>query len=222
MLLLETHTHTDIGSSCGHVPPADIPWRYKNAGYDAIVVTDHYYERTITRYNKSADAWLEGYRQTRDAGKDAGIKVFLGMEIRFNNMGDDDFLVYGFDETFIKKNEKLYRLPLPEAFGLLDSYGFLIYQAHPFRDGITVRSPRFMHGIEVFNGKTRQENNNGLAEAYAKKHGLMEISGSDFHRHEDIGTGGIYIDKEIQTEKELAGYLKTHQVKLKKTARTGI
>ena len=214
MILTEPHLHTSIGSSCGKVPPAEIPWLYKDAGYGAIVVTDHYYIKTITTYSKSADAWLEGYRQVRCEGKKAGVKVFLGMELRLNVM-DEDFLVYGFDETFIKKNEKIYRLPLPEVFGLLDSLGFLIYQAHPFREDIIVQSPKFLHGIEVFNGKLRQENNNEKALAYAKKHSLLQLAGSDFHRYEDVGSGGIYIDEGVETEKELAEYLKTHDVKLK-------
>lgn len=215
-LLTETHIHTNIGSSCGKVSPAEIPWLYKNAGYDAIVITDHYAEETITTYPKSADAWLEGYRMARDAGKEAGIKVFLGMELRVKSLGIEDFLVYGLDEAFIKKNDKLYLLPLPDAFAFLDSCGFLVYQAHPFRDENVVQNPRFMHGIEVYNGKLRQENNNEKAESYAKKHSLMQIAGSDFHRYEDVGTGGIYIDKGIETEQEFAAYLKTHFVRLKK------
>jgi hypothetical protein len=55
-----------------------------------------------------------------------------------------------------------------------------------------------------------------MAEEYAEKYGLMQISGSDFHRYEDIGTGGIYIDKAIETEKELAHYMKTHRVRQKR------
>jgi len=216
MHLLETHVHTDVSSSCGLVSPEKIPWLYKKAGYDALVVTDHYYEKTITSFSRSADAWLQGYRRVKEAGREAGIKVFLGMELRLNNMGFDDFLVYGFDEGFINKYERLYKLPLSQAFKLLDSYGFLIYQAHPFRPGISVANPLFIHGVEVFNGKQRQDNNNEKAEAFAVKHSLLQISGSDFHRHEDIGSGGIYIDEGIETEKELACYLKTHQVKLVK------
>ena len=214
MILTEPHLHTNIGSSCGLVSPAEITRLYKEAGYRAIVVTDHYFKKTITTYNKSVDAWLEGYREVRREGRKAGIKVFLGMELRLDSIVED-FLVYGFDEAFIVKNEKIYQLLLPELFGLLDSLGCLIYQAHPFREGTNVQSPRFLHGIEVFNGKLRQENNNDKAKAYADKHSLLRIAGSDFHRYEDTGTGGIYIDEAVETEKELAEYLKSNDVKLK-------
>ena len=214
MILTEPHLHTSIGSTCGRVPPKEIPWLYKEAGYGAIVVTDHYYIKTITTYSKSADAWLEGYRETRREGKKAGVKVFLGMELRLND-AVEDFLVYGLDEAFVKKNEKIYLLSLPEVFDFLDSQGFLIYQSHPFRDGIIVQNSRFLHGIEVFNGKLRQENNNEKAETYAKKHSLLRLAGSDFHRYEDTGSGGIYIDEGVETEKELAEYMKTHDIRLK-------
>jgi predicted metal-dependent phosphoesterase TrpH len=216
-ILMETHLHTKTGSSCGLVSPGEIPDLYKKAGYGAIVVTDHYYKKTINEYSKSADAWLEGYRKVRRAGKEAGIKVFLGMELRLDSIDVDDFLVYGLDEEFIKNNEKIYQLSLAEMFEFLDSNGFLIYQAHPFREENTVRDPGFMHGIEVFNGKQRQENNNERAEAHAKEHSLLQISGSDFHRYEDIGSGGIYIDKAVETEKELVQFLRTCDIKLKKS-----
>ena len=214
MILTEPHLHTSIGSSCGKVPPAEIPWLYKDAGYGAIVVTDHYYIKTLTTYSKSVDAWLEGYRGVLQEGKKAGVKVFLGMELRLND-AVEDFLVFGFDEAFIKKNEKIYLLSLQEVFGFLDSHGFLIYQSHPFREDIIVQDPRFLHGVEVFNGKLRQENNNDKALAFAEKHSLLRIAGSDFHRYEDTGSGGIYIDEGVETEKELAEYLKNHHVKLK-------
>jgi hypothetical protein len=126
-LLTETHIHTNIGSSCGKVSPAEIPWLYKNAGYDAIVITDHYAEETITTYPKSADAWLEGYRMARDAGKEAGIKVFLGMELRVKSLGIEDFLVYGLDEAFIKKmtSSIFCRCPMPSRFWIHAVFWFI-------------------------------------------------------------------------------------------------
>lgn len=37
----------------------------------------------------------------------------------------------------------------------------------------------------------RHENNNPRAEEYAALHGLLRTGGSDCHRSEDIGQGGI-------------------------------
>ena len=206
MILTESHLHTSLGSYCGMVDPYEIPLLYKNAGYEAIIVTDHYFAYGI--HVNSIDEWLEGYRIVHEEGKAIGLKVFLGMELTLNDLYAD-FLVYGFDVAFLRKNRKINELALKEVFELLDSYGFIIYQAHPFREKMTVCDAKSVHGLEVHNGNPRHESNNKKALDYAQRHSLLKISGSDFHRYEDLGRGGIYIDSEIETEKELAQFLRS-------------
>ena len=46
---IETHLHTKIVSKCGWLSPEELIAGYKAAGYDAIVVTDHY-NRTTFEY----------------------------------------------------------------------------------------------------------------------------------------------------------------------------
>jgi predicted metal-dependent phosphoesterase TrpH len=213
LILTETHLHTRCSSSCGKVHPSGIVGLYKKAGYGAIIVTDHYFDEKWGKYNENTDDWLNSYRMMKSAGEKSGIKVFLGMELRFNK-AIEDFLVYGFDEKFLKKNRLLYQLKPRELYEFLDSYGFLIYQAHPFRTGYEVCDPAYLHGIEIFNGNPRHTNRNEKAMAFAEKHELLKISGSDFHQVQDVGSGGIYLDETVETEKELAQYLK----KLQKTA----
>lgn len=217
MILTEAHLHTQIGSLDAVVPPAEIPWLYKKAGYGAIIVTDHYHVRTKERYRNAANEWLDGYRIVRDEAKELNMKVFLGIELRLNSQLED-FLIYGLDEAFFKKNDSLYELTLPELYKYMDSCGFLIYQAHPYRPGWNTSAcdPKFIHGVEIYNGSTHHMTDNKKAEIFAKKHSLLQISGSDFHSYEDIGRGGIYIDEAIETEKELAGYLKSHTAKLRR------
>jgi len=209
MILTESHLHTSLGSYCGMVDPYEIPLLYKNAGYEAIIVTDHYF--AYGTHVNSIDEWLEGYRIVYEEGKAIGIKVFLGMELSLNDLYAD-FLVYGFDVAFLRKNRRINELELSEVYELLDSYGFIIYQAHPFREGMTVCDAKAVHGLEVQNGNPRHESNNEMALDYAQRHSLLKISGSDFHRYEDLGRGGIYIDKGIETEKELAQFLRSRSV----------
>ncbi|MCL2056193.1 MAG: PHP domain-containing protein [Oscillospiraceae bacterium] len=208
MILAETHLHTSVSSSCGMVSPANIPALYKKTGYGAIVVTDHYYEKTKEKYNKSADEWLTGYRIVRDTAKKIGIKVFLGMELRLT-CAPEDLLIYGFDENFLLRNERIYELTMPKLYELTQAYGLLIYQAHPFRAGLSRCDPSMLDGAEVHNGNPRHQNCNDKAKAFGEKHGLLQISGSDFHRYGDEGRGGIWLDDAIETEKELAQYLRT-------------
>jgi predicted metal-dependent phosphoesterase TrpH len=54
-----------------------------------------------------------------------------------------------------------------------------------------------LDGVEVFNGNPRADSQNGLALSYAKEHGLLQNSGSDAHRPEDVGRGGLLTKERI-------------------------
>ena len=68
----ETHFHTMEVSSCGRVPAAEGVRRYHAAGYDGIVVTDHYTEGFFgdmpadTSWRDKLDRYLTGWRAARD------------------------------------------------------------------------------------------------------------------------------------------------------------
>ena len=95
---------------------------YKAAGYDGIVVTDHYHRGYFEKnfYSRQAkqatwsekiDKYLSGYKGALEAGKRLGLTVLLGMEIRFDG-SSNDYLVYGVDEAFLRENPELYSLGL--------------------------------------------------------------------------------------------------------------
>lgn len=69
--------------------------------------------------------------------------------------------------------------------------GALLVQAHPYRKKCTPAFACYLDGVEVCNLNPRHENNNPRAEEYAALHGLLRTGGSDCHRSEDIGQGGI-------------------------------
>jgi predicted metal-dependent phosphoesterase TrpH len=71
-----------------------------------------------------------------------------------------------------------------------------------------------MHGAEVFNGNPRHENNNTQAAAFARRHGLRQSAGSDFHQYEDVGRGGLYLPAAVATEGDLARWLKRETPRL--------
>jgi hypothetical protein len=54
---------------------------------------------------------------------------------------------------------------------------------------------KLLDGLEVYNGNPRHNSQNDKAFAYAKKHELKMISGSDFHEYEDLALGGIVSEK---------------------------
>ncbi len=193
----ETHFHTDETSPCGKVPAATGVRLYHQAGYAGIIVTDHYFRgffdmHPFSKWEKKIDLFLKGYRSALEEGLRLGIDIRLGMELRFDE-SFNDYLVYGFDEDFLKSNKKLYRLGLKGFRKLTAGSGITIVQAHPFRFGITPAAPELIDGIEVFNGNPRHDSKNHLALEYAEANGLKMTSGSDFHRIGDEARGGITV-----------------------------
>ncbi|ACL70750.1 PHP domain-containing protein [Halothermothrix orenii] len=209
---LDMHVHTAETSRCGKVRAEQMVELYKEAGYNGVVITDHYkrgffdnieslgWEEQIKRY-------LTGYSTAFNRGRELGLKVFLGIELTFEE-SPNDFLVYGITPEFLINNPRLFTLTLKDFKTLVNDNDILVYQAHPFRPGLNPVNPSLIDGIEVYNGNPRHDSYNDLAYQFAINNELKLISGSDFHQIEDVARGGIIIDGEINNERELVNFLK--------------
>ncbi|NLY18606.1 MAG: PHP domain-containing protein [Clostridiaceae bacterium] len=211
----DTHVHTAETSPCGMVRARDLVRLYKNAGFSGIVITDHYYSgffENLSRitWKEKIEEYLKGYKIAAKEGGKIGLKVILGLELRFLE-SFNDYLIYGITEDFLFEAGELFSLTLKEFRKLADKEEILIYQAHPFR-GITDRfEPVLLDGIEVYNGHPYQMNRNDLAYEYAKINNLKMISGSDFHEVEALGRGGILTDTEVNNYIEFADMLRYNE-----------
>lgn len=220
--LYEMHFHTKDTSNCANVKAENAVEEYIKAGYDGIVVTDHLststymkYGRELLPWKKKVDFFLRGYKAAKKASK-GRINVLLGMELRFRTSeGDNDYLVYGINEEFLYNTPDLLEMNIRKFYELAKANGFLVFQAHPFRVGMKVTNPKHLDGIEIFNGNPRHNSSNDIAEIWAKKYDLMVTSGSDYHEYEDLGSGGIWFDKEIKDNKTLVEELKTREYEIK-------
>ncbi len=203
MFKIDTHVHTSETSVCGEVEAREMVRLYKELGYQGVIVTDHYFDSYFDKltglsWDKKIDRFLGGYYHAREEGNKQGLKVFLGLEIRFTE-NPSDYLVYGITEQFIREHKELYALGLKEFKKLIDQEEILIVQAHPYRKHMVVAEPQYIHGIEIYNGNPRHDSHNDLALAYAKKHSLFMSSGSDFHQLGDQARGGMVFGHEINT-----------------------
>ncbi|GHV38738.1 hypothetical protein FACS189490_01160 [Clostridia bacterium] len=219
-VLTETHLHTAEVSICAVTSAKDIAEIYTRKDYGKIVVTDHYNPWTLDELSgtikEKNDKWLNGYRILKESGQAHGIDVFLGMEITLDGT-PEDFLIYGFDEEIFKEYDELYKLSLEELYTLATEWDMLVVQAHPFRDykkfSLKPHDPRFLHGIEVFNG-SKAQNNNDKARDFAIYNKKIKTAGSDFHFVDDAATAGIYIPEEIKTNKDFTAFLRTGEAEL--------
>ena len=208
---IELHAHTSEVSPCANVPAANVVDEYVKAGYQAVTITDHFNNYVLESFpgnpRERVTRYLEGFRRAQEAGERAGLRIILGMESCIAG-GREDFLVYGIDTDFIYANPTFYKYTQEEAYRACHEYGALLFQAHPCRPGLSPRDPKFLDGMEVYNGNPRHENNNPRARAWAEEHRLLFSSGSDYHEYEDIGRGGIILPREVKDSKELAAALK--------------
>ena len=208
---IDTHIHTSEVSSCGKVRAEEMVGLYKDAGYDAVIVTDHYYSgffETLENgsWEDKIDSYLSGYRAASEAGKKEGLNVLLGIELRFSNH-PNDFLLYGIDEDFLYNNPELYKMTPAEFTEFKKGKGIALFQAHPFRKKMEIEDNSNLDGIEVINGNPRHDSKNSTAYTHALNNRLRMISGSDFHQYPDLARGGLIINEKTETSKDFAEYI---------------
>lgn len=210
---IEMHLHTRESSPCASVNAPEIIERYLAKGYDAIAVTDHLSSSYFRKFAEDNDwegavnTFMAGYKALKEAAGDR-MKIYLGMEIRFPGTAND-YLTYGFDEQFLWDHPFICMTSIREFHELCKGTPIRIFQAHPFRYGMTLENPDWIDGIEVFNGSPGHRSHNDFASAWASFHGFPATSGSDFHNRGEEGRGGILLpylpENEIALSEALVG-----------------
>lgn len=194
--IYETHCHTDEGSRCGKIKGEAIGRMYRDEGYYAIVITDHFNRHTYEHsgcgtWDEFIDFNMKGYFEAKKNETDS-FKVFHGLEVNFSNDNDNDYLVYGADEEYLRSHPFFFDAEDYEDFyRQAKQDGLVVFQAHPFRKHMTVTKPSCLDGIEVFNGNVRHDSRCDIALSWCSKFGLRMLSGSDCHEPEDFARGGI-------------------------------
>jgi len=204
---IETHAHTNTVSPCGQLSPAELVAGYAAAGYSGLIVTDHLVHWLpvfdgIDSWPDRVHAYFSGYRAARAAARGTGLTVYPGFELTFAELPGNDFLVYGLDEELLVELPEVYWMEPASFKRLANAAGALIFQAHPFRGRGPVE-PQLLDGVEVCNGNPRHDSRNDLAAAFASRHDLLEIGGSDAHQTDDIGRAGITVPEVPETIYEL-------------------
>ena len=189
----ELHAHTSPVSGCSQVTPQNMVETYKNLGYSAVAITNHFTYQENRDKNEYIDFYLNDFEQTAKIGKEQGLKVYLGAEIRFTE-NCNDYLIYGVDRKIL---EEIYDY-LP--YGLENfrkNYAMpnsIFIQAHPKRDGIETIDLSLLDGVEVYNMHPHHNSKIGLASLYAESGDkIIVTAGSDFHHpnHNHEGLSAI-------------------------------
>ena len=212
---IEMHAHTWPVSPCSRISPEDLVHRYVAAGYDAVVLTNHYSEYSMPELGDTLAEkkrnYLADYKAAVSAAAGAGIRILLGAEVAIQGpYSRAEFLLYGITEAFIVDSPNLIELSQKELYSLCEKSGVVMVQAHPYRTefGMVPQDPAYMDGLEV-NCHPAHLREEEKVTAFVRKHDLLVTAGSDFHG--DRIVAGILTDTDVNTTAELAAVLRAKQ-----------
>ena len=201
MYKYETHLHTSFGSACGRNTGAEMARACKEAGYDGIIVTDHFWggntaiDKTLP-WKTWVDAFMRGYENAKAEGDKIGLSVFFGWESGFHGT---EFLVYGLGREWLYDHPEISHTTIEEQYRLVHEGGGIVVHAHPYRLDPFRPEPReygdYIDAVEAINAKHsnpvhgRDPMWDRQAVRYAAACGKPMTGGSDIHDTRLIGGG---------------------------------
>lgn len=220
MYKYETHLHTYPVSKCARATVRETLEFYKELGYDGVFITNHFLDGYInvdpaSPYEEKINFYFGDYEDAKFLEKEIGIKVFLGVEMTYNGA---DFLIYGLDKQWYLKHPEIMEMKRNKELKFLMENGALVVHAHPFRNPPFVDYirlfPDCVHGVEVING-CRTEEENKMAQLYAKHYGHIEFAGSDNHSAGDVShLAGMCSKRPIESEEDFIKAVKNGEMKI--------
>lgn len=192
----ETHLHTSEASACAHNFGKEMVRAYASAGYQGIIVTDHFFNGNTCvpcnlPWKERVELFCRGFENAREEGAKCGLQVFFGFEYGYYHT---DFLTYGLDKQYLLDNPDILSWGLSDYADRVHLHGGFITHAHPFREESYIDRirlmPELIDAVEVYNGGNRKKAFNSRALQYADDNGLPYTSGSDSHAVDQV-LGGI-------------------------------
>ena len=215
---VETHLHTSQGSARGYSTGAEMARAYKEKGYQAIIVTDHFFGgNTAVPRDLPWKEWVErfcaGYEDAKKAGDEVGIEVFFGWEWAWHGT---EFLTYGLGKVYLMAHPEMVDWDIPTYLTNVRAAGAYVSHAHPFRQasyltGAPRLIPEFTDAVEVYNCGNAEIEYNLKALQYAKMHGLAMTSGSDEHDCKKFRGGGMVFATPMHSIEDFIRAVRTQQ-----------
>ncbi len=217
--LAQLHLHTAESSRCAHAGGAEMARACRDAGYQLLVVTDHFLNANTTAsplwpWPRQVDALMAGYRAAKAEGDRIGLTVLFGWE----TMNDGpEFLTYGLGEDFLLANPDLAELDALDYLRRIKRTGGFVTHAHPYREAIWIEpfkpSPRRLEAFEVFNAH-HDPSYNAPALRDARAYGLIELAGSDAHDVDQVAFGAMRLPEAVHDMDGLIAALRTRQCEI--------
>lgn len=197
-MIIDLHTHTNPWSDDSDLEPVELIHRAKQAGIDAICLTEHDWygnEEDIARLSQEHD-----------------FLILPGVE---TNTDDGHFLVFGIDKYIFGMHHTDY------LKRVVDEAGGVMILAHPYRRQLHndedlhdeveryCQNPvfRFVDLVETFNGRA-SERQNRFSQELCRRLNMKGIGASDAHSGSDIPSYATLFERNVSNVKELITELK--------------
>ena len=217
---VETHLHTSQVSQCAPDSAEQMVGAFLRAGFDAIIVTDHF---VLDRDDTAGKTWEElvelqqkGYKAAVEAAEGTSLKVFFAWEMSCAR--GEDYLTYCLGPDFLLAHPELPSLDTRAYCALCRTSGGFVIRAHPYRHCSYIPSnptidETIVDGIEVVNGAWNdKDNENAQVMAWAKAHPeVPRTSGTDIHRTEFCGTSGVALREPLTDLRQYAEAVKARR-----------
>lgn len=211
MFKTEAHLHTYPVSSCAKLTPVEQVRLFKEAGYDTIIVSDHFSPHHFKKlgehltFAEKVDKLCDAYLEAKAEGDRIGLTVLFSVELSFHK---NHYLLYGVTREFLKLREDIFDIDIDELYAHLKAHGVTIIQAHSHRAEKCVPHPHHVDGFEI-NCCLRKENFNERTMQVAKEYGLPLTIGSDCHRPEDVGVSATLSEEKIESIEQYLELMRT-------------
>ncbi len=206
---VQMHLHTAESSRCARVGGADMARACKEAGYDLIVVTDHFFNANINvpydiPWEDQVRGLFAGYRAAKAMGDRIGLTVLPGWETYTDG---PEYLTYGLDEEFLLHNRDIAILPRVQYLRRVHAAGAYVSHAHPFREASYIPhfdpDPYGLDAVETFNGRHMDPSFDEKARAFAARYRLPGVAGADAHNTLHILDGAMRFFYPVNTFQEI-------------------
>ena len=216
--IYETHCHTSQGSACGRMTGEELARFYKDAGYDGVIVTDHFFNGNCAvdpslPWKKKCELYCAGYRAAKRVGDKIGLTVMFGIEYSYFGT---DLLVYGLDEEWLKAHPEIMDMYVKDFMRFVYENGGLIVHAHPFRQASYIDTIRLypydVDAVEVYNAGNDPKADE-RANWYADSYGLVKVAGSDRHGVYSEERCAVVFDEKLESIDDYMRLVRADKIK---------
>ena len=151
-MLIDMHVHSSGVSHCAKKDAVGMIEDSIAAGLDGFVLCNHYTKKYVesTGIFRFDQLYTKEFRDAKRYADSRGFCLFFGIEVTLELYDGVHMLIYGVDDEFHSRHEKLYDMTQKELYEAVKSEGGILVQGHPIRGGKNVLlDPKYLDAVEL-------------------------------------------------------------------------